>query len=121
MNVYKLSSLGKSPTLPAMPAQYSVATSVVLWRGLHSIKASALPASFFICLSSLGLSDHAITLKCARIEESPKLWASFKYLSSHSLLIWFALLYLAIECIFLADFSNLRRFSSLLSKNKYWL
>src|SRR5690554_5348011 len=99
-----------------MPAQYSVATSTVLCLGLHSIKASALPVSFFSCFSSLGSSDHAITLKCARMEDSPKLCASFRYVSIHSLLIWFALLYLASECIFLADFSNLRRFSSLLSK-----
>jgi hypothetical protein len=30
---------GKSPALPGIPAQYKVATSVVLCRGLHSIKA----------------------------------------------------------------------------------
>src|SRR5690606_39531951 len=107
--------------LPGIPAQYKVATSVVLWRGLHSINANALPQSFFSCFSSAGSSDHAIMLKCARIEDSPKLWASFRYFSIHSLLIWLARLYLASECIFRADFSNFCRLSSLLSKNKYWL
>lgn len=81
---------GKSPALPGIPAQYKVATSVVLCRGLHSINANALPQSFFSCFSSAGSSDHAIMLKCARIEESPKLWASFRYFSIHSLLIWLA-------------------------------
>src|SRR5690606_5125166 len=55
------------------------------------------------------------------MEDNPKLWASFRYFSIHSLLIWLARLYLASECIFLADFSNFCRLSSLLSKKMYWL
>src|SRR5699024_9252938 len=111
----------KSPALPGIPAQYSVATSVVLWRGLHSISASALPQSFFSRPSSAVSSDHAIMLKWSRIEERPQLWASFRYFSIHSLLMWLARLYRAKECILRADFSNFCRLASLLSKNKYWL
>src|SRR5690606_39651376 len=99
--------------------QYSVATSVVLCLGLHSISANALPQSFFNCLSSFGSSDHAIILKCARIDERPNECASFRYFSIHSLLIWLARLYRAKEGILRADFSNFCRLSSLLFKNKY--
>ena len=62
-----------------MAAQKSVGQSTVLWRGMHSILASWLPVSFLMCLSSSSSSLHAMTLKCALTEVSPKERASLRY------------------------------------------
>ena len=45
--------------------------SMVLWRGTHSMLASWLPTSFFMCFSSSASSLHTMTLKCARTEVRP--------------------------------------------------
>ena len=121
MKVKKLSSDGKSASLPGMPAQNKVGQSTVLWRGVHSIEASWLPVSFLMRFNSSASSPHAITLKWARTEVRPKLCASFRYSSIHSRLMALAREYLESDCILRADFSKRFRFSSLLSMKMYWL
>ena len=54
-----------------MPKGESELRSMVLWRGTHSMLASWLPTSFFMCFSPSASSLHAMTLKCARTEVSP--------------------------------------------------
>ena len=106
--------------MPGMPAQNKVGVSTVLCRGLHSMSANWLPTSFLIRFSSSRSSLHAITLQWQRTEASPKLCASFRYSSIHSLLIWFERLYRESECMFFAIFSNFCRLAALSSINTYW-
>ena len=74
--------------MPGIAAQKSVGTSTVLCLGLHSIRASWLPTSFLMRLSSSLSSLHAITLQWQRTEVSPFECASFRYSSIQALLIW---------------------------------
>ena len=117
----KLSSAGKSAPFPGIAAQYSVAASTVLWRGLHSIMAIWLPTSLRMFFTSIGLSVHAIMLQWARTEVSPNECASFRYRSIHSLLIWLLREYFESDCMLRADFSNFCKASSLLFISTYWL
>ena len=62
---------GEVPLVARYRRPKSVGTSTVLCLGLHSIRASWLPTSFLMRLSSSRSSLHAITLQWQRTEVSP--------------------------------------------------
>ena len=59
----------------------------------------------------LSYAAHAMMLQWQRTDCNPLVCASFRYSSSHSLLIWLLRLYRESDCMFFAIFSKRERFS----------